>query len=216
MKILFKQCFNLEQIEKANSIADAIRYSGHDSGFNNMAILDAFYEYRPDIYVTHEETTEEEKFACEKYSVEVAALPKSPYANIFRFKKLNPLKELVAEQICINDYEDHLSLMDYIDKRNPKKFRLFQRKLLGFDCYCGYVSHEYQSLLLSSAKEVICNNLQSYYNHLLSNEDCILTKKLIKNTTCQDAVLEYSTCFHAAYDLIGEDALIGLEKYTCK
>lgn len=216
MKILFRQSDDIEQIEKANSVADAIRYSGHEAGFNNMAILDALYEYKPDIYVTYDKATEEEQYACEKYSVEIATFPSSPFANIFRYKSVNKLPELLVDQVCINDYGDHIDLMDYIDRRNPKTFRLYQRKMLGFDCYCGYVPYEYQSLILSSANEVICNNLQSYYNHLVSNENCVLTKNLSKHITSQDAVLEHSTCFHCAESFIGNDALVGLEKYLCK
>lgn len=216
MKILFKQSTNPEEIEKVNSIADAIRYSGHDAGFNNMAILDAMYEYKPDIYVSAELLNDEEQYACSKYNVEVATLPKAPFANIFRYKKVNKLPELFVEQVCINDYGDHNDLMDYIDKRNIKTFRLYQRKILGFDCYCGYVPHEYQSLILSSANEVICNNLQSYYNHMLCNENCVLIKSLNTHSTSKDVILKNSTCFHGASLFIGNDALVGLEKYLCK
>lgn len=216
MKILFKQSNKIEEIEKANSIADAIRYSGHEAGFNSIAILDALYEYKPDIYVTCSETTDEERFACSKYSVEIASLPSKPFANVFRYKTVNKLPELFVEQVCINDYSDHIDLMDYIDKRNIKTFRLFQRKMIGFDCYCGYIPHSYHSLILSSAQEVICNNLQSYYNHLLSNQNCTLIKKLNQYQMSQKDILEYNTCFHGAELLIGNDALTGLEKYLCK
>lgn len=216
MKILFKQCDKIEDIERINSIADSIRFCGNEAGFNNMSILDAVYEYRPDKYIVYSDLTEEEKYACEKYSVEPIYFKQNPYANLFRYKYVKPIPELIIDQICINDYEEHTDLMEYIDKRNLKTFRLFQRKILCFDCYCGYIPNEYHSLFLGSAKEVICNNVQSYYNHLISNEECVLTKNLSKHTTCQDSVLEHSTCFHGAYKIIGDIALSGLGKYLCK
>lgn len=216
MRILFNQLKNPESIERSNSIADAIRYSGHEAGFNNMAILDALYDYKPDKYVTFSEPTEEEVYACEKRSVELVKAKEKVCANVFRYKPTPPLKELEVDQVCINDYGDHLSLMSWIDKRNPKTFRLFQPKLLSFDCYCGWIPTEYHSLVLSSAKEVICNNVQSLYNHLLCNERCRPTQDLIKFHELQENILSDLTCFHAAKEFIGDDALVGLEKYLCK
>lgn len=160
-------------------------------------IFDVYDELKPDMILYHSDIRK----TLDKVDVQPIHFQEwhesHPYiVDSVVYTSLPPNQELLADTICIAPFSDvdvfNEKFYTYMDKKTP--FRYFGVTPFGGHKDCGQIPLTMHSLLLSSAKQVLCLSYEFALNAYLSNKNIIgyeIQDSIIDNIKSTNLIKEW-------------------------